>query len=531
MIGKIMSEAAYSIIGMLSAKPLVMENKASVSDFGSFLQAPEDQRHSNPKAMEADVLEEQNASVGETDPAPTNLTETDNIPPFINQSFGNRIFGQNRSLHKIEASPGMVDVDGSVDPDSKLSITFNRDILVGEAVQNDSVIAMSVADGEALQSAPVLASEIILPQANVTLGNETHVNSARASVALDGVDGRAVNQDVAPKQSADLEDGVSRLDPQAQKTGRSQFRSNVGEQSDLDEIFPSSEKGLLKLQGLQPSMRGEMADLAKPIANLTKLVEAQDPDTKFIDPSGKTEAIKPMPSVSPLVARAGEHTDARSAWGRFESRLTPGETSQKAPVNVQNPVMNTTEAAEAAKTDLRVVAKSPETLVEQPLVTNSIAQMAVRETIQKPTSFDMSSPQIAQRLAAEISDISVAGGPKTFELNPRNLGRMEITFTTRGSTEIIEIQTEHRATKDIIGQHSQLLQDILKGQGRDDLTLRVDVKEHMSASTRNDGTSLSQQENRDAREQPARPSQRRHNGSSLNGSTENDPAPDNSRYA
>ena len=135
-----------------------------------------------------------------------------------------------------------------------------------------------------------------------------------------------------------------------------------------------------------------------------------------------------------------------------------------------------TDFLELAKLDVQPAVKRFEQSMEQLPLANSSAQLAVRENIQKSTSFDMSSPQVAERLGAEIAEISVNGGTKKFEINPRNLGRMEIILTTRGSTEIIEIQTEHQAAKHIIAQHSQALQDILKSQGRDDLTLRVEVK-------------------------------------------------------
>lgn len=108
---------------------------------------------------------------------------------------------------------------------------------------------------------------------------------------------------------------------------------------------------------------------------------------------------------------------------------------------------------------------------------------------------------------------------------------MEIVFSTRGSEEFIEIQTEHRAAKDIISQNSQLLQDILKSQGRDDLTLRIDVKDNMMSSSRNEGGTLSQQGHRDAPEQQQKPSQHRKMASAFDNGAEPAPASDNSRYA
>ena len=498
MIGKIMSEAAHSIIGMFSAKPLVMENNASISDFGSLLRSPEEQRHANPDGKQIDAFNLDDVGAEETNPAAAQGWQTINVPPFINQGFGNTIFRQNQTALSAEQDPTAVEPGDFVTPDGKLSLTFNRDMMI---------------NSDELQ--------------NIRPGNGSPIGIASTIGVADIVDGRPVNQGLLPEQTGAVTDGNKLRNHQAQKTEEFQLRSQILENAAGTEIFPSSDKGLLKLQSLQPQLRGEIGELVAP--------SAKPPISNGLEHSDfyptKSDASKQASALTPPTAKGGEQQAARSGLGQFDFRSSPRDPLPTPPTGLQKPTIADGEFAEPAKSDLLPATKSLETLIEQQPMTNSSTQMAVRATIQKPASFDTSTPQIAERLAAEITDISVAGGSKKFELNPRNLGRMEITFTTRGTTEFIEIQTEHRAARDVIVQHSQMLQDILKSQGRDDLNFRVDVKENMFASTRNDGASLSQQENRDAREQQARPSQRRPIASSFDGTTENDPASDNSRYA
>tara|TARA_R110000824_G_scaffold305316_3_gene493190 strand:+ start:5548 stop:6981 length:1434 start_codon:yes stop_codon:yes gene_type:complete len=477
MIGKIMSEAAHSIIGMFSARPVDMENNPSNSDFGSLLRSPEEQPHSSAAGVEIDTSDSENVDVGDIDAVPAQHWETTNVLPFINHSFGSTIFNQDRSSGNIEQDQTITDAVDFDRPESKLSLTFNRDTL-----QNIRSTAFA-ADGEAHQATARLAADILTPQANVILSNGSQIEMAPTPEEADIVDGQPVDDK------------------------------------------------LLKMKGSPQQMLGEAGELLAQAAKPSKSNQSGHLDARFNDPTSQLKAGEQAAALSPLVTKSGEQKDARSELGQFGFRSSPRDILPVATSSPQKPTIADGEFVEPAKSDAQSVIKNFETSMEQLPLANSSAQLAVRETIQKPASFDMSSPQIAQRLGAEIADISVSGGTKKFEINPRNLGRMEIIFTTRGSAEIIEIQTEHRAAKDIIVQHSQVLQDILKSQGRDDLTLRVDVKENMFSSSRSDGGNLSQQENGGAREQQARPSQNRQMAQSFDSTAENDPASDNSRYA
>ncbi len=462
MIGKIMSEAAHSIIGMFSAKPASMEQKTSNSDFGSLLRSPEEQPHVNAGEKEISISDDEDVGFEEESSADVQSWETPNVPPSPSQSFGNRIFGQGKASQ-------IIDQDRS---------SFNRDVMINS----------ESGDEETQRNKGGVASDILSPVANITLGHGSQIGMVSTKSATNIADGRPVNDKLQPGQTKEF-----------------QFGSHIRENAAGDEIFPSSDKGLLKLQSLQSQMRGESEELL---------------------------ALPTKTSNSTLGTKGGEQESIWSGLGQSGLRSSPQAAVPVATTDLQKPAVTDGEFAEAFKPDLQPKVNKLETLIEQQLLANSSAQLAVRETIQKPVAFDMSAPQVAERLAAEIADISLSGGTKKFEINPRNLGRMEITFTTRGATEIIEIQTEHRGAKDVIVQHSQLLQDILKSQGRDDLTFRVDVKDNMFSSSRTDGGNFSQQENRDAREQQAMPSPRHQMASSSFESTaDNDAASDSSRYA
>lgn len=151
---------------------------------------------------------------------------------------------------------------------------------------------------------------------------------------------------------------------------------------------------------------------------------------------------------------------------------------------------------------------------------------------QKPVSFDWNSPQFAERFATEVSDLTINGDLKKFEINPRNLGRLEVALVARGSSEVLRIEAESQAARDVIVQHSQAIQDMLKSQGRPDVTIRVDVKDTGFASvSAGAGQNLAQQN--EAGTQEDRSSSQYKGGSSLAADIRTEPEPmrDQGRYA
>jgi len=118
-------------------------------------------------------------------------------------------------------------------------------------------------------------------------------------------------------------------------------------------------------------------------------------------------------------------------------------------------------------------ASSLDTLVGDVPISNLPLQAATHKIV----NFDWTAPNFAGRFAAEVSGITTIGDSKKFVINPRNLGRLEVSFVSRGAAEFIRIEAETDAARDVILQNAQAIQDMLKAQGRSDLTIRVDVKE------------------------------------------------------
>ena len=180
-----------------------------------------------------------------------------------------------------------------------------------------------------------------------------------------------------------------------------------------------------------------------------------------------------MTELADTTGQVKSDTKAERSGSGIPSRDLPAGTMS----NLRQPDGADSRKTDTAKIETQPLSEKIERPAEPLPTVNSVVQLAVRETLQKPVPIDFTSPKIVDRLASEIIDVADSAGIKKFEINPRNLGRMEITFTTRGTEEFISIQTENRAAKDMIAQHSQVLQELLKSQGREDLTVRVDVKE------------------------------------------------------
>jgi len=99
MIGKIMSKASESIIGMLSAKPITMDNNASKFDFGTLLSSPEEQPQSEAGILELDVSKVENIAAGELGSAAVEHEKKAIILPMFNHNIRNAIYGREPSLN------------------------------------------------------------------------------------------------------------------------------------------------------------------------------------------------------------------------------------------------------------------------------------------------------------------------------------------------------------------------------------------------------------------------------------------------
>ncbi len=147
--------------------------------------------------------------------------------------------------------------------------------------------------------------------------------------------------------------------------------------------------------------------------------------------------------------------------------------------------------------------------------------------------FDWNAPQFAERLASELGRLSVHGDTQKFEINPRNLGRLEVSFLVRDGQEQIQINTVNERVREVIMQHSAAVQEMLKSQGRGDINLRVDVRENATPQFQDNQSGLAQQQGeRQRHENAAGPTANAAGRIAATELSEDDQKPaDNSRYA
>ncbi|MEW4466473.1 hypothetical protein AB1K62_01400 [Parasphingorhabdus sp. JC815] len=480
MITKIMSEASRSIIGMLSAKPVDMETRSANMEFSSLLLSGENRSRATIENV-ADADKESGAE--------------DNIEQFLSQLTGLPVVPVNNK-------------------DTAKTIGMNVPVTASDGkTQLPSDLSQS--------SASTSGSERF-SQAKPVLGEQSG-NDARANVS-------------SPK--ADAMTGLS---------NRTSTEANVDAQIDPKPSFPTDDKSSSadekKLSALSTAsiaknitQDGDKASVAAKPYN-----EAQSDDKSRANGSGK----------APLAALGTQsvNLEPSGAGQKVQELLNLQQTARGKAVasKEQRPaVTNAREAAIAAKPmkteggsffldmDNLPVAGHQDKNVELPAAVQASSPNAVtagNNSAAKTVSFDWNAPQFAERFAAEMLELTVNGDHKKFEINPRNMGRLELSFLSRGSAEVMRIETESDAAREVIMQHSQAIQDLLKASGRSDLTLRVDVRENMFAASDNSGMNFNQQENTGERKEGSTPSGHGRTASSIESDTEPLRSTDNSRYA
>ncbi len=209
---------------------------------------------------------------------------------------------------------------------------------------------------------------------------------------------------------------------------------------------------------------------------------SQNKDLKSITSASasETKSLVQDPKLDPLNLRLANKLETN----RTASKNAKEEDSPDFEAIDEKPVVTRTE------TSVIVGDK-----VTQTSIPFSLLNPVTVPTNQKSVSFDWNSPKFAERFATEISDLSVNGDLKKFEINPRNLGRLEVSLIARGTSEIIQIEAESQAARDVIVQHSQAIQEMLKAQGRSDLSVRVDLKDaSFGSASEGNGQNLAQQD-------------------------------------
>tara|TARA_R110000772_G_scaffold31902_10_gene78425 strand:+ start:882 stop:2546 length:1665 start_codon:yes stop_codon:yes gene_type:complete len=554
MIGKIMSEASHSIIGMLSAKPLDMETRTANNEFSSLLLPSEDKSRPTLDISGADKADDNGATqfldqVIGIDEQP--------VPPASDTDILKTIAA------KISAKSCEGDVELPSDmPPSPVSVSdverFISAMLPSgtEAMGADELKRVTNYIGEAAgtdidQKLVNKSANEITNKTGNEIANET--DAQKTSVAVNKWSPTLTNplvsraMDVA---SLGSESPVA-FKPVAfkpvveanQLVDSKAMLENGGEAEDSDYSTNGPAKQSSGIDMSKPNLVDtKSADIAQktPAANMPVAAKSNANAeivnlSKDISFSGQTPALPVAPQEAGSARKIRDLLDFRLANQRkvetAGSQQAPKFDVGEAVIAADKPMTIETKFS-LPKTENLPASGQLEREGEVSTPTQSTPVTGGHFTIAKTVSLDGTAPQFAERLASEIRDITGNGDLKKFEINGKNMGRLEVSLVSRGSSEIIRIEAENEATREMIVQNSQAIQDMLKAQGRSDLTLRVDVRENMFAAPHNNSMNFGQQEaGTNAREEGSVPSQNHETAMPTKSDVDPDPLSDNSRYA
>ncbi len=562
MMGKILSEASQSIIGMLSAKPVGMETRTANNEFSSLLAAGEDRSRS---ALDKDGAETAEGNDAEQFLAQLIGNDDQSVTPSEKREMVKTV------TMKIVGDDGVdsAQTDASFSPEA--ASEMQRFVSVLQPSSGDSTqIGKSISDIEPKRASNGFSVTVqSTKEQNPGAGKDTKQASMLAEkqpvtpvdVHAPG-DIKPAPSDIniaTPENSNVLREGAKTFSaPKMENDPVGQSKTPLDGRI-LAETKPVSENGV---KAKVPSASLSNADKSSPEISVQKPALAQTTATETSQTTNK--------STAPILA--APYTDFairnRSKTDNVDGKR-PAALSSPSNIGSEQPVLDSldlrlasnrnlagTKSVQAPEIDARV-SKAPtdasmkietkssfmemqklstghdlETTIELSAPAPVAQPTSTQTATQKTVGFDWNAPQFAERFASEISDMRINGDLKKFEINPRNMGRLEVSFLSRGGVEVLQIEAESDAAREVIVQHSQAIQDILKAQGRSDLTLRVDVRDNMFAASQNDSMDFSHQNGAGEQEEhTASPSQ---NGSAAM-TTEGDvdpPAPsDNSRYA
>lgn len=460
MIGKIMSEASRSIIGMLSAKPSDMETRTANNEFSSLLLPGENRSRPASGNTAVDVVKGHGTKDGvksDVEEFLNQLIDNDAQPvaPVITPNVAKTI----GIKPPVEVSEDVAELSSDTLP---LPATHPENLRFIPTVQPSSNEYISTGD-EALPKAGA-AFDLAKPGSDLSKHKPDNLRSTSDADVDSKLPSRAETQ-TAPI-AADKQRSISPDTPIPNAA-----MSNVPAPKDAKKA-PSTAApyldaeivGTSKDTGITPAISAASLNLG-PTRQMRDLLAPE------LASKGKAEtsAPKQVPGSQALESKARNAAIAASKPVKAETKLPFAD-------------MDNLPAAGHLERTAELSAPVPAAPVAG-------AHNATTKTV----GFDWNAPQFAERFASELADLNGNGDLKKFEINPRNMGRLEVSFITRGAAEIVRIEAESDAVREAIVQHSQAIQDLLKANGRADLTLRVDVRENMFAASDNGGLNPGQQ--------------------------------------
>lgn len=500
MIAKIMSEASRSIIGMLSAKPADMETRTANIEFSSLLLSGENRSRPAVEIV-ADAGKENGVKNG-TEKGSGNSAEND-VEQFLSQLIGH------------DDAP-VLPVN---DRDIAKAIGINA-----PAKPSEGEAELSSDDAVNPEVARFIATVQPLLGERPGDGNET---PPKTGLALNlpkratGHSGPIADTQIDQKPPV-------RTDGQAPAAADKQFPSLPAAQDAKDVVTGDTKNAAQDVNkspvAAKPYSDAQTGDKSKDNGfGKAHLAPAGSQDTNSERPVSE-QKVQDLLDFRLAAKDKSEASKARQVLepkGR-ETAIAAATKPVKADTGSFSADMDNLPAAGHLDRNAELPAAAP-----------ASPAAAAHNSTSKTVNFDWNAPQFSERFAAELAELTVTGDHKKFEINPKNMGRLELSFLSRGSAEIVRIETENDAAREMIVQHSQAIQDLLKASGRSDLTLRVDVRENMFAASDNGGMNFNQQDSTSEREEGF--AQSGHSGTASLVERESDAGPqdnsDNSRYA
>ncbi|GAA0466942.1 hypothetical protein GCM10009096_04560 [Parasphingorhabdus litoris] len=539
MIGKIMSEAAHSIIGMLSAKPVSMETKTANLEFSSLLLPGEDPVRSAPDGADAETAEDKS-----DEQFLEQLVGGDDLP--VLRANEREFFKTAATNFAADQSEG----DSNLPTDPLTSMPSTAEIGRFHSV------TLSKTDMFA-NIGPVEAS---IDVAETALENPKQKSADAANIAsipLTFVDGVLADRDVS--KTVDGHKAPASAEKQSPLTPNSTVAGNLNPSSVENQATVESKASA----ALKPLVEGKpLADSNAVSDNSAKIDLARSSTNATSGPHSdinlpKQNSVETIATKSVLDSGVPNQSKTIGLSKKIQSGTAPDQTitevldlptASKAKVeDVISRQISKSQADDMALTndkpikletkpsfaemDSRPAASHLERSIELSAPVQSPSVSGATNGMQKVVNFDWNAPLFAERFASELSDLTATGDLKKFEINPRNMGRLEVSFAARGGAEILQIEAESEAAREVIMQHSQAIQDMLKAQGRSDVTLRVDVRDNMLASSGNDSMNFAQQDRSDTQEERSNPTQHYGQTAPLEGPVDPQMPTDNSRYA
>lgn len=473
MIGKILSEASHSIIGMLSARPADMETRTANNEFSSLLLSGEN-RTRPASGNAAAALKSGALKDGVKDGLKDHSAKPD-VEQFLNQMIGS----DDVSLAPL----------GEVNPAKSIGLTLSAQKTTTEngAVGNVEVEATPSPVPVPAHSTQIVSALQPLASEYANAGDETQT---KATMILG-----------SPKQGS--EQSGAKVDAKQVPNLPTQTKTLATPAFDAGKKAPvldTARSASTTPVPVAPVANEQISKEARKAAVAAKPIDAETTDN--ISPAvQKTEKTtvpaRQMQDMFGLRMGATRKTENAAPQQSLEAKAR-----NIAPV-ASKPILAESKPFLAEMKEIQATG-DPERNMEMPapLPTAPLAsaQNAAQNPVTKTVSFDWNAPQFAERFANELSDLNISGDLKKFEINPRNMGRLEVSFVSRGGVETIRIEAESDAAREVIVQHSQAIQDLLKANGRADLNLRVDVRENMLAASDNGGLNPGQHNSGNERE-------------------------------